>query len=90
MMVVVLGDEVAEVHDGHGLLETRMERGPGMFGGSHSGDSFHNGETGRAEILQDIGNGAVVMGRLVGFTIFKVGGVQSGGAAGVIVEALVP
>jgi hypothetical protein len=46
MVVVVLGNEVAEIDDGHGLLETRMEGRAGKFGGRHAGDLFHDGMTG--------------------------------------------
>ena len=90
MMLVVLGDEVAEIDDGHGLLETGMEGSAGEFGGRHAGDFFHNGATRGAEVGEDVGDRARVMGGFVGFAVLEVGGMQRFGAAGVIVEALVP
>ena len=89
-MVVVFRDEVAEVDDRHGLLESRMESGTGKFGRSHPRDLFHDGMTGVAEVGENVGNRAAVVIGFVGLAVLEIGGVESLGAAGVIVEALVP
>jgi hypothetical protein len=56
MMIVVLGDEEAQISHCHRLLETGMQSGAGKFGGSHAGDLFDDGETGFAEGGENFGD----------------------------------
>ena len=86
----MLGDEVAEIDDGLGWLEAGVKGGAGKFGGRHSGDLFHDGETGIAEVFQNFGDPPIVVGGFVSFAVLEIGGVKCFSAAGVIVEALVP
>ena len=90
MMIIMLRHKKTEVDDSHRLLETRVQSGAGEFGGGHTGEFFDNRETGVAEVLQNFRDRAGVVIRFVGFAVLEVGGVKSFGAAGIIVEALVP
>ena len=90
MVIVVLGDEETEIRDGHRLAETRMERGAGELGGSHSSKPVDDSATGGSEVGQDLRDRAIVMGGLVCFAILQIGRVQLGGACVVIIQAQGP
>jgi hypothetical protein len=90
VMVVVLGDEETEVDDGHGLAQARVQRGARKLGGAHPREPFDDSGADGAEVSEDVGNRAVVMGGRVRFAVLKIGGMKLSGAGVIIIEALVP
>src|SRR5438045_2129021 len=90
MMVVVLGDEEAEVDDGHGLAKARVKGSAGELGLAHPGEAFNDATTDNFEVGENIGDRAIVMASFVGLAIFKIGWMQLGSAGVVIVEAPFP
>ena len=90
MMIVMFGNEVGEVDNGHGLLESRMESGSGKFRRSEALEVFHHGAPGNPEPGEDNGHWARVVVCFVGLAILKVGGMKGFGAELVIDEAVIP
>ncbi len=67
-----------------------MEGGTGEVGSGHVREPIDDGVAGGAEVVEDFGDRAIVVGGFVRFSVLEIGGMQLGGAGVVIVETLVP
>jgi hypothetical protein len=90
MMVVVLGDEEAEIDDGHRLAQSRMKPGAGELGGRHPCNSVYDAAAHSSEFGENLRDRTIVVSGLVRLTVLEIGWMELGGAGFVIIEALVP
>jgi hypothetical protein len=90
VMVVVLGHEEAEIDDGHGLAQPRMQRRASELGRAHPRELLHDAAADGAEVREDVGDRTIVVSGVMGLAILEIGWVQLGSARVVIIEPLVP
>src|SRR5688500_8589100 len=90
MMVVVLGDEEAEVNDRHRLPQTGMKGGACKICRSHLREPTDDSPPGGAKFGENLRDRAIVMGSLVRLAVLEIGCVQVGGAGVVIIQSLLP